>query len=379
MVVAERLVVRQVAGACPVVDREHEPGVLAADAAGRLDVLAGRLRLAGDDHRAESLDVDADRDHVRRQQHVDRPRLAVLALPAVLLRLARDPELVEHLRDVGGGLARGQLLEDQAAASLAAAAEHAALDVVLDQAAHPAQLAQRVEVTDQRHVRVGRGAGLAAEHRPRRLQLRDVHPDQHLLEPPAGRAHPQVAPPRSLIAILVGIALQREERVARVEPRRREDLEPAVKQPRNLIAGAADRRGRRDHLRPQPLAVDRPGAQLVDRRLVQADEAAERAADQMQLVLDDQVGRAQRLALGDDHGRQRASLGMRARGAPRPASGSRAGRSGARPARTAPAPAPPTASARTCRRSRSPAPAAAGTPLRRRPRPAGPRPGCCAA
>ena len=139
-------------------------------------------------------------------------------------------------------------------------------------------------------------ARLAAEDRPRRLQLSDIHADQHLLEPPARRAHPKKATPRPQFPILVAIALQREERVARIEPRRREHLEPAIEQPPDLITAAPDRRRRRDHLRPHRLPVNGPAAELVDRRLVQSDEAPERAADQVKLVLDDQIGRTQRLA-----------------------------------------------------------------------------------
>ncbi len=52
-----------------------------------------------------------------------------------------------------------------------------ALHVVLDEPAHPTELAQRVEVADERHVGVGVLARLAAEHGPSGAQLGDVDAD----------------------------------------------------------------------------------------------------------------------------------------------------------------------------------------------------------
>ena len=73
---------------------------------------------------------------------------------------------------------------------------------------------------------------------------------------------------------------------------RREDLQLALEQPVHLLTRLADRRCRCNHLRPHALALEVPGRQLVDRRLVEADHGAQGPADQVQLVLDDQVGRA---------------------------------------------------------------------------------------
>jgi len=72
VVVLEGLVVRQVPRPGPVVDRAHDAWSrpLTTDPAGGLDVLARSLRLSGDDHQAQPLDVDAHRHHVRRQEHV---------------------------------------------------------------------------------------------------------------------------------------------------------------------------------------------------------------------------------------------------------------------------------------------------------------------
>ncbi len=71
----------------------------------------------------------------------------------------------------------------------------------------------------------------------------------------------------------------------------------------------ADRRGGSDDLRPDYLPIDASGAERLQRRFVQADHRAQRSRDQVQLVLNDQVGRQQRrtpeaapaLRLGTDH------------------------------------------------------------------------------
>ena len=106
VVVLEALVVREVARARPVVDRADDAGRCATDTARRLDVLGRRLRLAGDDHQAEPPDVDADGDHVRREQDVDRaPRSLRVALAAALCldRVEHQLHRVELLGDVRAG------------------------------------------------------------------------------------------------------------------------------------------------------------------------------------------------------------------------------------------------------------------------------------
>ncbi len=77
--------------------------------------------------------------------------------------------------------------------------------------------------------------------------------------------------------------------VTGVESGRREELDAATVQGADLLAGAADGGRGGDHLGAG--AVGR-GAQPEDGRLVQADGGAERAGEQMQLVLDDE-GRRQ--------------------------------------------------------------------------------------
>jgi hypothetical protein len=91
-----------------------------------------------------------------------------------------------------------------------------------------------------------------------------------------------------------------EEVVAVVDAARGEDRHLAAEQGADLLAGAAGGGGRADDLRRAQDAVDGAGREEVDRGLVEADHRAERAGDQVELVLDDQLGRIEAL-------RQRAS------------------------------------------------------------------------
>ncbi len=159
VVVAEALVVRAVARLVDVEERDDEPGplVVAADAARRLDVLGVRLRLTEHDHQPEPRDVEADRDHVRRDGAVD----------ALLDVVEANPQPPPRLGHLVGGHARGQLhdlrevlavLEEPAlfADPLAAAVGlDRVLNLFLEDPPRPAQLAQAVEVAEHRHVRVG--------------------------------------------------------------------------------------------------------------------------------------------------------------------------------------------------------------------------------
>ena len=99
MVVLEPLVVGEVARTRPVEDGANESWVTSSDPARCLDVLGGVLWLSGHGHQPESLDVDADGQHVRREDDVDRP-----ARFLVRVWIERLLEPVEDLRDVGGGL-----------------------------------------------------------------------------------------------------------------------------------------------------------------------------------------------------------------------------------------------------------------------------------
>ena len=110
----------------------------------------------------------------------------------------------------------------------------------------------------------------------------------------------QAAPLGGDAEVEPGVALLRgvrpgEERVAPVGSRRREDVHRApAEQGADLPLGPAHgRRGGHD-LGPDDLVAHRAGGQLVKGRLVQPDHRAHRPGDQVQLVLDDQVGRRQR-------------------------------------------------------------------------------------
>ena len=147
----------------PVVHRDDETGMHAADAARRLDVLGRRLRLPVDDHEAEAIDVDAHREHVRREQDVDRIR-------STCPLEERAVELLEPVCDVVAPRPAGELLplEDPPLRPVAASSQHpeAGGDVVVDEADDAAQLPQGVEVTDQGHVRVGHVGGIVLELEP---------------------------------------------------------------------------------------------------------------------------------------------------------------------------------------------------------------------
>ena len=69
---AEALVVATVAGAVDIEQGDHQSRALivASDATRCLDVLGRCLRLAQDNHQAQALDVQTDRDHVRGKGHV---------------------------------------------------------------------------------------------------------------------------------------------------------------------------------------------------------------------------------------------------------------------------------------------------------------------
>ena len=131
------------------------PFVAAADAASRLDVFGGGLRLAEHAHQAQAGDVQTDRDHVRRDRAVD-----------PLLFVEADPEPAARLSDLVGRDSRGEfhdlrerpaiaeeprLLAD--APPLAVALERVA-DLFFEDPPRAAELAEAVEVSEHGHVRV---------------------------------------------------------------------------------------------------------------------------------------------------------------------------------------------------------------------------------
>jgi len=111
------------------------------------------------------------------------------------------------------------------------------------------------------------------------VQQRTVRPNQQGGLARAGREQADVAP--GGFALRVG--LDGEPGVAGVEAGRGELVDVTVEQGLALLAGASDRGRGGDHL--GSVRGD------VDSRLVEADQCAERAGDEVQLVLDDEFGR----------------------------------------------------------------------------------------
>ncbi|MBW6524954.1 hypothetical protein KZ810_15760 [Sphingomonas sp. RHCKR47] len=122
-----------------------------------------------------------------------------------------------------------------------------------------------------------------------RAQQRDERLEEHEFGSAPRCGDPDVPARR------VGVAFrprQREEAVAAVDPRRREDARVgAVEQAHDLVARAAHGGGRGDDLGAHALPADVPRRERVDRGLVQTRDRAERPRDQVQFVLDDEVGR----------------------------------------------------------------------------------------
>jgi hypothetical protein len=87
-------------------------------------------------------------------------------------------------------------------------------------------------------------------------------------------------------------ALHREKVIFDVERLGREDREAPHEDVAHLVGRASDGRGRCDNLRAHLGLPDLPRAEIVDGGLVQTDHRSEGPADQVELVLDDEVRRA---------------------------------------------------------------------------------------
>src|SRR5688500_2038456 len=103
---------RAVARTRAVVEDGHEAGMASSDTAGRLDVLGRRLRLSHDDHQPETVDVDADGDHVGCKDHVDRIRQGLLHESEVPWDVARL-DAAGHLNHLLAGDASESLTGEQ--------------------------------------------------------------------------------------------------------------------------------------------------------------------------------------------------------------------------------------------------------------------------
>ena len=72
-----------------------------------------------------------------------------------------------------------------------------------------------------------------------------------------------------------------DDTVLHIQAVRLEDIDFSQEQGVNLVLRLADRGGGGDHLGPDLVAIDFPGAEFIDRRFVEADQGAQRPADEM--------------------------------------------------------------------------------------------------
>jgi hypothetical protein len=158
----EALVVRAVARLVEVERRHHQPRPrhVTPHPRGRLNVLARGLGLARHHHEAQAVDVDADGDHVGREEHID-----------VLLVRDRLAQPIARAGDAVHALARGELDRLAELSNTkpprraprpprcgARRCGRSASAPRPRRGAHATELAQRVEVADEGGVRVGRVA-----------------------------------------------------------------------------------------------------------------------------------------------------------------------------------------------------------------------------
>ena len=78
----------------------------------------------------------------------------------------------------------------------------------------------------------------------------------------------------------------------------------------DLLSGLSYCRRGRDDLWSNYLVVQLPRTQLINRRLIQTDHTSERTADQVQFILNDQVGRSQQRMRSGPGSRKMVSLGV---------------------------------------------------------------------
>ena len=115
-------------------------------------------------------------------------------------------------------------------------------------------------------------------------------PHHDLRIPPRG-GNPEVQPRGDLR----GRDRLGKERVSTVWARRRKYLRERPREERlNLVLCPAHRGGRRDDLRPHCAAGDLAHAERFDRRFIETGHRAEGTRNQVQLVLDHEVGRGER-------------------------------------------------------------------------------------
>src|SRR5690606_26082619 len=86
-----------------------------------------------------------------------------------------------------------------------------------------------------------------------------------------------------------------KEMVFNIKPVRREDGDPPQEYIVHLLSGLANRRRRGDDLRSNCDAIEAPCRQFIDGRFVESDHRPQRPADQVELVLNDEIRRTDRI------------------------------------------------------------------------------------
>ena len=177
---------------------------------------------------------------------------------------------------------------------LGAVALGAIAHLVLDDAARATKLSQGVEITKRRHVRISGivtrlaapGAGVVC--RLGRGNERGECAQKHELRPAPLRRNAEVEPGR----LARGRYRLGEETVASVDPGRRKNARVTpIEQCLDLVFRPAHRCGGRNDLRPNPRLPNLAGRELIDSSLVKPGNCPERSCDEMQLVLNNQIGR----------------------------------------------------------------------------------------
>ena len=240
------------------------------------------------------------------ENHVGRDGAVHALLPVVKARFetaARIGDLVRRhprreLKNVPGRLAAFEqpaLFSDAFTVPIAA---DRALHLFFQNAPGTAQFAQGVEVAEHGHVRIGRVVQVLVASRLRVRPLGRAHER----EPGSAHQHLGIASGRDDAQIEpTGHVLHGpragKERIPPIRPRWRRHLrERSRKECLDLIVGLTHGSGRSHDLRTDGVRREMPLAERFNGRLVKADHRAERPGDQMQFVLDHQIGRRQRLA-----------------------------------------------------------------------------------
>ena len=235
--------------------------------------------------------------------------LVAMALSHPLLAIVeRRPQTSPRVRHLVGGHS-GREFHDIPSSSAALEragrlADALAVPITTDRALHfffqdpprSAEFPQRVEVAEHGHVRIG-GIGLvgiaarALVGTLRRAHQREPRPTHEHLGVAARRDDAEIEASRHLLRR----ADAGEEGVVPRRPRRRKYLrERAGEQRLDLIVRLPNGGRGSNDLRTNRIRFQTAHAQGVDRRFVEADHRAEGAGNQMQLVLDHEIGRRQR-------------------------------------------------------------------------------------